>query len=184
MTLTDLIPGAATAKVIGIVVAAAALFGGGWYVNGERLAASYGKQEIKDEQARAALLEGQVRIAANALEAATATLKGATTAYETAHADLEKYRDSIGARYAGVRLCRVEPAAGAGPPGAPAPSTSGDHGPDTGAVLPDATGPDLASLAADAEGLLQRAYLCRAYGQAVADWTARMKAGQAALGPH
>jgi hypothetical protein len=174
MTLSDLIPGAGAAKVIGIAVAAAVLFGAGWYVNGERLTSGFDKQELKDQQARALKLEADLKLAADALREATTTIKGATNAYETARAALDEYRNSIGNRYAGIRLCRQPDAAGQ-LPATPAPAgPGGDHGPGNGAVLPDSTGPDLASLAADAEGLRGRAQLCRAYALAVEQWAARL----------
>jgi hypothetical protein len=172
------------ARLIAALVGAAALFGAlfyaGWSINGDRLTARYLAQRDRDAAAQVAALAAQVKIATDALAIATRSLQEATNGYESARADLSAYRSTIAAQYGAVRLCRqpVAPAA-AGGPGAGAPASAGGASSTAAAVLPDATGQDLASLAADAEELRQRAKLCRAYVEAVSEWAARLKAGAA-----
>ncbi len=77
MTLTDLVPGAAQAKLIGIGLLAVALFAGGWAANGWRL-----NNRIADMKTAQAQQD-----AANAHQNALALSKAMTDAYGQAQRD-------------------------------------------------------------------------------------------------
>lgn len=152
------------------------LFFGGWWVNGNRWEAKSLRATQSAADARAAKLEQSIASASAALAAATASLSVASETYEKAHSDLDAYRNSLGSRYAGVRLCRepTAPGGGGSGPGATGDS-SGASGPGPGGAIPLEIGPALGAFAADAEELRQRAILCKSYAEAVNKWAQALR---------
>jgi hypothetical protein len=163
--------------VLGALAMLVALFAWGWHHGAKRATLEAQATEGAEAAARQMALETDLAIATDALAAATKRIQEASGAYEQARSDLSAYRDSLGSRYGGVRLCReATPGSGVGTAGGPATGPGSAPSSGSGGELPDTTGPDLGALAADAEELRQRAILCAAYVESVEDWTRRVTA--------